>query len=222
MTKRNMTKSIMASLLTLVILVSGVCVYDWWRAMKASAASSSSARTPGAASSGAAYSTVPAISDVDLVKNGTLPEYKNTTVSKAFENTFQEPEWKSVVNVFGQKVVAFHGTVKYTVLKQAGFYIGTWNGVRQGIEAERQISEHRHQCYVGIGQSEESTSDDSLIGPCMAKAYEGMVIPVAFEFTLSPDKKTVEMTLPDSVFQKFDPDHRLRRYSNATLAFIYQ
>jgi hypothetical protein len=36
-------------------------------------------------------------------------------------------------------VVTFHGTVKYTVLKEAGFYIGTWNGVAQGIEAEADL-----------------------------------------------------------------------------------
>jgi hypothetical protein len=220
-----MTKQMKASLSVAAVLAGGVLVYNCWRFLKTPTAGaappSSSAKRPGTAPL-AGYSAAPVISDVDLVKNGTIPEYKSTTVSRAFEGAFQDPAWQSVVNLQGQRVVAFHGTVKYAVLKEAGFYIGTWNGVRQGIEAERQISEDRHQCFVAAGQSEPSTPDDSLIGPCMAKAYESIVIPVSFEFTLSPDKKGVEMTLPDSVFQKFDSDHRLRKERDATLAFIYQ
>src|SRR5437879_5428471 len=103
------------------------------------------------------------------------------------------------------KMVTFHGTVKYTALKEAGFYIGTWNGVAQGIEAERQISAQRHQCSVEAGQTEISAADEAIIGPCMAKVYQSIVIPVSFEFALSLDKKGVEMTLPDLVFQRFDP-----------------
>jgi hypothetical protein len=219
-----MTRHMKVSLsIAAVLACGGVCVRWFVKAPAARAARSSRvAGTPSADPSGAGYSTAPAILDVDLVKNGSLPEYKNTTVRQAFEGTFQDPEWKSTVNLQGQKVVTFQGTVKYAVLKEAGFYIGTWNGVRQGIEAEKQISEQRHRCSEGAGQTEMSAPDQATIGPCMAKAYQSMVIPVAFEFTLSPDKKTVEMTLPDSVFQKFDSDHRLKKQREATLAFIYQ
>jgi len=219
-------RKIKAALSVGVVLAGGVFVYGWWRLMRTPPAivpnSQSFASIPGNASPGPGYSMAPALSDVDVVKNGTISEYKNTTVSRAFEKTFQDPEWKSVVNQFGQKVVTFRGTVRYAVLKEAGFYIGTWNGVLQGIEAENQISQHRHRCFVEAGQTETSASDDAVIAPCMGKAYQGMVIPVCFEFTLSPDRKSVEMTSPDSVFQKFDPDHRLRRYRDATLAFVYQ
>lgn len=117
----------------------------------------------------------PAISEVEAVKNGTISEYKNTTVSGAFEKRAQDPEWKSVVNQVGQKVVTFRGTVRYAALKEVGFYIGTWNGVLQGIEAD-----------------------------------------------LSLDRKSVEMTFVGLCISKVDPDHRLRRYRDATLASVYQ
>jgi hypothetical protein len=205
-----MTKPLKASFSIVFLLAIAVGVYDRWLLMKAPTARVAASPSPARSF------------DVDLVKNGALPEYKTTTVSKAFERTFQSQEWKSAVNLQGQSVVMFHGTVKYTVLKEAGFYIGTWNGVAQGIETEKQISEHRHLCSVETGQLETSTPDDETIRPCMAKAYQSMVIPVSFEFTLSPDKKSIEMTLPDPVFQIFDSDHRLRKDRNATLAFIYQ
>jgi hypothetical protein len=221
-----MTKPLKASFSIVAVLSIGVCIYHRWQLVKAPtarvAASSSPARITIPALSGTANSTEPAISDVDLVKNGALPEYQNATVSKAFERKFQDPEWKTAVNLQGQKVVTFHGTVRYTVLKEAGFYIGTWNGVAQGIETEKQISEQRHRCFLEAGQLETSTPDSALIGSCMAKAYQSIVIPVTFEFALSLDKKSIEMTLADSVFQTFDADHRLRKDRKATLAFIYQ
>jgi hypothetical protein len=56
----------------------------------------------------------------------------------------------------------------------------------------------------------------------MAKAYQIIVIPVSFEFALSLDKKSIEITQADSVFQTFGSDHRLRKDRKATLTFIYQ
>jgi hypothetical protein len=156
-------------------------------------------------------------SDVELVKRGSLPEYKDTTIDQAFEKTFQKTEWKPGVNIQGQNVVRLSGTLKYSILKGAGFYLGTWNGVTQGIEAEKQIAARRRECPVKA----DETSDAELEA-CMAKVYESMVIPVSFDFTLSPDKKVVNLTLVDPVFQKFDPDHRLRVQRAATLALIYQ
>ena len=55
----------------------------------------------------------------------------------------------------------------------------------------------------------------------MEKAYQSIVIPVTFEFTLDPHKNQFEMTSMDPVFQAFDPDHRLRSHNDATLAFVY-
>jgi hypothetical protein len=219
-----MTKQMKTYLSIGVVLATGICLYLGWRLLKAPAASVaasslSAGKSAGASGTGA---TAPPMSDVDLVRNGALPEYKDRTVSKAFEATFQDPEWKSAVNLQGQKVVIFHGTVKYAPLKEAGFYVGTWNGVPQGIEAERQISELRHRCLADAGQPDTPVPDDTLIGPCMAKAYESIVIPVSFELVLSPDGKGVEMTMPDPVFQRFGPDHRLRKERDATLAFIYR
>jgi hypothetical protein len=221
-----MTNPLKASFAIVAVLASGVCIYDRWQLMKAPtahvSASSLPARTTATAPSGPGHSTVPAMSDVDHVKNGTLPEYKNLTLGEAFERRFQDPVWKAAFNLQGQRVVTLHGSVKYTVLREAGFYIGTWNGVAQGIEAEDQILAQRHRCFGEAGQTETVSSDDTMIGPCMAKGYQSIVIPVSFEFALSPDKKIVEMTSADSVFQKFDSDHRLRRETKATLAFIYQ
>jgi hypothetical protein len=221
-----MTKPLKASFAIVTVLAIGVCIYDRWLLIKTPvsrvAASSSPARTTAPAPFGVGHSTAPAISDVDLVKSGTLPEYKKLTVGAAFERRFQDPSWKTGLNLQGLRVVMFHGSVKYIVLKEAGFYIGTWNGVAQGIEAEEQISEQRHRCFGAAGLTETASSDDAMIGPCMAKVYKNIVIPVSFEFALSPDQKSVEMILADSVFQKFGSDHRLRRETEATLAFIYQ
>lgn len=122
----------------------------------------------------------------------------------------------------GDKVVKFHGAVKYAALREAGFYVGTWNGVAQGIKAEKEIAVQRHRCFTEAGLTEPSTPDDSSVEPCMKTVYQNMAIPVSFEFSLSPDKKSSEMTLPDPIFQKFDSDHRLKQKREETLAFIYR
>lgn len=208
----------------MVVLATGALFYEWWRSGKHTAvvaASSFPVTVTGALPPGTGGSTA-TIADIDLVKNGTLAEYQITTVSKAFEKLFQNPEWTSEVNLQGQRVVVFHGTVKYPILKEAGFYIGTWNGVAQGLEAEKQISKMKHRCYVEAGQTQTADSDEATIAPCLAKAIQSIVIPVVFEFALSHDKKAVEMTSFDPVFQTFGVDHRLRKDRAATLAFIYQ
>jgi hypothetical protein len=94
--------------------------------------------------------------------------------------------------------------------------------VQQGIDAEKLISDYKHRCFAEAGKTQTPMSDEATIEPCMAKAYQKIVVPVSFQFKIAPDKKTVEMTLPDPVFQRFGPDHRLREYRAATLAFIYQ
>jgi hypothetical protein len=160
--------------------------------------------------------------DLELVKKGTLPGYPGKTIATAFEKTFQDPEWKNAINIQGDEVVAFHGTVKYAALREAGFYVGTWNGVAQGIKAEKEIAVQRHRCYTEAGLTELPTSDEAVVEPCMKAVYQSMAIPVSFEFSLSPDKKITEMTLADPIFQKFDSDHRLKQRREATLAFIYQ
>jgi len=159
---------------------------------------------------------------VETVKNSRLPGYSAKTVGEAFEGRFEGPRWESVVTPQGQKAVSFHGRVKYTVLKQAGFYIGTWNGVQQGIDNEKLIGDHKRRCVAAAGKTLTPMFDEAIIEPCMAKAYQELVVPVSFQFMMASDQKTVEMTIPDPVFQRFDADHRLRAYRSATLAFIYQ
>lgn len=53
---------------------------------------------------------IPANPEIDLVKNGVLPEYNSTTVGKAFEGTFQDAQWKSFVSPKGATIVEFDGT----------------------------------------------------------------------------------------------------------------
>jgi hypothetical protein len=209
----------------LALMIAGLSGVGYRRFIVTTGGSASSVHPAGSVTAVAparAIATTTPSSDVDLVKNGRLPEYSATTVGSAFESRFEAPGWESALTLQGQKAVEFHGTVKYTVLKQAGFYIGTWNGVQQGIDAEKLISDHKHRCLAEAGKPQTSMFDEAIIEPCMAKAYEKIVVPVTFQFMMEPGKKTVEMTLPDPVFQRFDPDHRLREYRAATLAFIYQ
>src|ERR1035438_2730882 len=101
-----MTKPFKTSFAIVVIVAFGVDVYDLRQLMKTPiasvAASSSPDRTTAPASFGVGHSTAPAMSEVDLVKNGTLPEYKNLTVGEAFERRFQDPVWKAAFNLQGQ------------------------------------------------------------------------------------------------------------------------
>ena len=202
-----MTRQIKLSLSIVIVLVSGAGAYRWFRSVKTPAVSVAASATP------AAKPAAPVISPVERVRSGTLPEFREITVGKAFERTFQSPEWKAEVNFQREKVVTFHGTATYAALMEAGFYIGTWNGVSQGIDAARQVSEHRQRCAVESGEAR--------IASCMEKAYQAIVIPVAFEFTPVADNG-VEMTMADSLFQTFDRDHRLKKDRKATLAFIYR
>lgn len=205
-----MSREIKVSFLIVIVAASGMAVYNWSRSVKAPAVSVEAA--PAAATAESKKSA----EFIDRVRNGTLADYRNTTVGKAFERSFQAPEWKPALNLQGSPVVTFHGTATYAALKGAGFYIGTWNGVSQGIEAARQVAESEQRCGAAPGQTGEGRPS-----PCMAKVYESIVIPVAFEFSVAPDN-SVEMTSFDSVFQTFDRDHRLRRDRSAMLAFVYR
>jgi hypothetical protein len=209
----------------LALMIAGLAGLGYRRFIVTTGSAASAVQRPRSVTAVAparAIATTTPSSDVDLVKNGRLPEYSARTVGNAFESRFEAARWESAVTLEGQKAVEFHGTVKYTVLKQAGFYIGTWNGVRQGIDTEKLISDYKHRCSAEAGITQTAMFDEAIIEPCMAKAYQKIVVPITFQFIIASDNKTVEMTLPDPVFQRFDPDHRLREYRAATLAFIYQ
>lgn len=206
-----MSREIKVSFLVVIVAASGIAVYNWSRSVKAPAVSVEAAAATAASESKSKTADI-----VDRVRNGTLAENRDSTVGTAFERTFQSPEWKAGLNLQGIPVVVFHGTATYAELKAAGFYIGTWNGVSQGIDAARQVAESEQRCNLTPGQT-----GDARLSPCMAKAYEAIVIPVSFEFSLAADN-TVEMETFDSVFQTFDRDHRLKRNRTATLAFIYR
>jgi hypothetical protein len=190
-----------------VVLTCGAGLYRRFRSVKVPAV-----RAAAPSPARAAKPKPPVVSPVDRVRNGTLPEFESTAVGQAFEKTFQTPEWKAGLNLQGENVVTFHGTATYAAMKEAGFYVGTWNGVSQGIEAAKQVADAKQRC----GQS-----DDLPVSPCLAKAYGEIAIPVAFEFVPLPGGR-IEMTSVDPVFQTFDRDHRLRRDRNAMLAFIFR
>ena len=202
-----MTRPVKLILTIAVVLTIGAGMYRWFRSAKVPAVRAAAAPT-----SRPAKPKPPVVSPVDRIHNGMLREDGSTAVGKAFEKRFQAPEWKAGLNLQGDKVVTFHGTTTYAAMKEAGFYVGTWNGVSQGIEAAKQVADARQRC----GQT-----DDTPLSPCLAKAYEAIVIPVAFEFIPLPDD-SVEMTYIDPVFQTFDRDHRLRKDRQATLAFIFR
>jgi hypothetical protein len=204
-----MSREIKVSFLIVIVAASGMAAYNWSRSVNAPSVSVEAA--PAAATESKKSAEL-----IDRVRNGRLADYPNTTVGKAFERSFQAPEWKPGLNLQGSPVVTFHGTATYAALKGAGFYIGTWNGVSQGIEAARLVAESERRCGAAPGQTGEDRPS-----PCMAKAYESIAIPVAFEFSIASDNG-VEMTSFDPVFQTFDRDHRLRRDRTAMLAFVYR
>jgi hypothetical protein len=204
-----MSPEIKVSFLVVIVAGTGVAAYNWSRSVKAPDVSVEAAAVP-------APQAKPGTSPVDRVRNGELAENRSITVGKAFEKTFQAPEWKTGLNLQGNPVVVFHGTATYAALKGAGFYVGTWNGVSQGIEAARQVAESEQRCKAATGHA-----DEARVSQCMLKAYEDIAIPVSFEFALAPDN-SVEMSSFDPVFQTFDRDHRLRRDRPATLTFVYR
>lgn len=194
------------------VTVAALLVGGWVLSRPSVSSVAKSGKTPASASR-----TSPA-SDVELVRAATLSESPTRTVGTAFESTFQQPTWKSMTTPNGEVIVEFRGTVGYTAFSEAGFYIGTWNGVPQGVEFAQATAVQKQSCSALA----PSATDDSAIAGCMAKVYQTTVIPVSFQFTLSADRKRTELTMVDAVFQKFDPDHRLRSYRTATLAFIYK
>lgn len=50
---------------------------------------------------------------IDVVRNGTMTGYETTTIGRAFEATFRNPQWTFIETAKGEKVVAFTGIVPY-------------------------------------------------------------------------------------------------------------
>jgi hypothetical protein len=217
------TKTRFNVLATVAVLVVCVAVWKWSRPI---VDETSSVRRPKAISpapSGVESRSASSLSDVQIVKTTVLAEYTTKTVGSAFETTFQDSKWRVLSTRRGETIVEFTGTVKYTAFRDAGFYIGTWNGVQQGIEFAGMIADQKQRCLAEAGRRTNlSVTDESTIAVCMEKAYHYTTIPVLFEFRISPDRKRVEIASVDAVFQRFDTDHRLRRYDDATLKFIYE
>ncbi len=50
--------------------------------------------------------------EITNLKNSKLPEYPNTTLGQAFDNSFAEPNWQVAALVDGQLQITFVGTIK--------------------------------------------------------------------------------------------------------------
>lgn len=50
-------------------------------------------------------------SDTQVVKDWTMPGYETTTVGKAFNASFDNPEWKQFESEKGEQVVEFNGVI---------------------------------------------------------------------------------------------------------------
>ena len=58
-------------------------------------------------------------SDVNFVKNGTMNGYETTTISKAFDASFDETKWEVFESKKGEKVVQFAGKISEDLHKSA-------------------------------------------------------------------------------------------------------
>jgi|SRR5579862_4116787 hypothetical protein len=111
--------------------------------------------------------SVPTPSVGDVVRNGMLTGHNSTTVGKAFEGTFQTPKWTSFDTPKGATVVEFDGTISYKALKDATFQ----------PSGGKEIT----ACQNGSNDAADA---------CIA----AIIIPVRFQFTLSADKGTFEIS----------------------------
>jgi hypothetical protein len=179
---------------------------------------------------------IPANPEIDLVKNGVLPEYNSTTIGKAFEGTFQDAQWKSFVSPKGATLVEFDGTTTMKALRDGGIKIAEGNEI---------VNPLIKTCMATVGLREQMTQEAhnptdgrTYIGPDISGAsYDGLPvlywmlrlesahpdwyeklnacinIPVSFQFATSVDKKTFTLAYFDQPM--------FGGQENKALAFIY-
>ena len=158
------------------------------------AMASAATTTPGASEKPAAHRGP----EVEIVRNGVLTGFDSTTVGKAFEGTFQNATWSSFETPKGATVVQFDGTVNRAVLNDL-------TRVDQFLRPEAFL---RDRCidFLGLDQQQKTESDEAKIRSCV----ETRPLPVRFQFLLSADKTSFQISHLDPLFRE------------KTMAFIFQ
>jgi hypothetical protein len=133
--------------------------------------------------------------DLNTVRDGVLNGFNTTTVGKAFDATFPDGKWTSLVSPKGVSVVEFSGTVTADALDAGGF-LGYLN------RDTRQLWAHiREKCLEGIQT------------PCR--------LPVKFQFLIAADKKSFEVGYIDT--RSFlGRDVAIPADPHRVLAFVYR
>jgi zinc-ribbon domain len=132
-------------------------------------------------------------SDIDVVKNGVLADYNTTTVGKAFEGTFQNATWRSLKTSKGVTVVEFKGTMKLPELV-AKFGLSS--------ACQKQLAELRNSCIASEHLSDKFTEmmsdkERDELHNCVEARGVDQETPISFQFTLSADKQSFEITYTD-------------------------
>ncbi|MGA2590108.1 MAG: hypothetical protein ABSH32_09350 [Bryobacteraceae bacterium] len=175
-------------------------------------------------------------SPIETVRNGVLTNYNSTTVGKAFEGTFQNAKWTTIETAKGQTVVQFDGTVETMRFGKVT------TAEELSANTVYEASSMRSKCMASLGvtgrftelmrQHEETRRADHTNDPgwnydwgwlqlnekllaintSVAHCMNNSPTPVKFQFTLSADQESFELSYVDEVF-----DHSAQR----ALSFIY-
>ena len=170
-----------------------------------------SSKTTAAASNGPSVSaTSPSkpttqgdASVISVVKDGALEEYNTTTVGKAFEGTFQTPQWKSFETPKGETIVQFDGTIKAMKLTESGF--DSFDSIYRTLAPQ-----FMDGCFAKLGFAAEkdkfhmpwlllvhsanrlviTDENDARHWEVQKCVYSQMDVPVQFQFTVLLDGKS--------------------------------
>jgi hypothetical protein len=106
-------------------------------------------------------------SNVEVVKNGTMFEYPNTTVGKAFEASFANAKWESKTSEKGAITVHFRGTITQKTHDSAAAYlIDDYKGLNFNGERTTPLSNSVSFArniliqYMGRSEFERRTRDE--------------------------------------------------------------
>jgi len=105
-------------------------------------------------------------SDVNFVKKGTMNGYETTTISRAFDASFDETNWEAFESKKGAKVVQFAGKISEDLHKSASRIIAA---------------------DLGIGTKEETAQLRSYLVVCRLIGYE-RVGEIAKQLGVEPDE----------------------------------
>lgn len=104
-------------------------------------------------------------SDIDMVKNGTLNGYEQTTIGKAFDSSLGDSKWESFETAKGVKVVqasGWFGRTKYTTFKELYDYCFRPETKKVIIQFQLLANSNSFEIsYCGIG--EDGINCDNII-----------------------------------------------------------